>query len=402
VKKSIAVALVLIFAVILGVGLFFFVFHKKASPLSPRIVILGLDGASWNFIRPLLKEGKLPHFQSLMDEGSSGLLQTIAPTKSSIIWTSIATGNSMAKHGIVDWTYVQKNNVVVPYRQSERRAKAFWNILSDRGKTVGVINWFITFPPEEVKGFMVSEEFRNFHHKDFTNVKLTYPELLLKTLEFARPKNFQKIIGEENIPDYKKANPTGQLTFHFPNYIFQNKMIEEASFYLFKSFPVEVFATYFQLIDVVSHFASSYLDPELLAKGKEEEKMYGKPTPETLELIETAYSKVLEPIYAYSDRIIGKLLDMASPEATFILLSDHGFGFEGGGFGHYDMREIPHGIILIKGPNIRKGYEIQNAHIYDVLPTLLYLVGMPVGRDMDGKVLTGAFLEKFLEKNKPD
>ena len=67
----------------------------------------------------------------------------------------------MVKHGILDLTYLKKNNIEVPYTQKNRRVKAFWNIFSEFGWTVGVINWFVTFPPEEVNGFMVSPAFAN-------------------------------------------------------------------------------------------------------------------------------------------------------------------------------------------------------------------------------------------------
>ena len=110
------------------------------------MIIIGVDGAGWNFMNPLLKKGKLPNFDRLVKEGSSGVLKTINPTKSSVIWTSIATGKSMVKHGIVGWTYVKKNKIEVPFTQTNRRVKAFWNIFSEFGWKVGVINWFVTLP----------------------------------------------------------------------------------------------------------------------------------------------------------------------------------------------------------------------------------------------------------------
>jgi len=394
-------AAVLIFVLI--ISYFVFLRPREIHSSSPRIVIIGLDGAGWNVINPLLEKKALPNIKYLMDKGSYGTLTTIKPTISSVVWTSIATGKTMVKHGIVDWTYVNENNIEVPYRGSERRAKTFWNILSETGWKVGVINWFITFPPEEVNGFMVSEEFRHFPNRDLSQITLTYPKILQKKLQFTRQtkQDFPKIKEEENLPDFKKLTPVGEgprrLVPFYERFVAQDKIIESASLYLLERFPVDAFATYFRLIDVVSHFACGYIEPELLERGMEEEKK-GKISPETLALIDRAYSEILRPVYVYSDRIVGRLLDSINPRTTVIIVSDHGFGFNKGGYGHSDTPEIPHGIVIIRGPQIKKGYKIKNAHIYDILPTLLYLFDLPVGKDMDGKVLKEAFNENIFKK----
>ena len=59
----------------------------------------------------------------------------------------------------------------------------------------------------------------------------------------------------------------------------------------------------------------------------------------------------------------------------------------------------PTAVIIIKGPDIKAGYKIKNAHVYDVLPTLLHLLGRPVAEDMDGKVIAEAFKDDFLKSH---
>jgi len=402
IKRIIAISIIAGLVILTALYVYVFREKKSTSPL-PKVVIIGIDGASWNVINPMLEQKALPNLKYLMDKGSSGTLTTIKPTISSVVWTSIATGKTMIKHGVIDWTYINKNKIEVPYRRSERRSKTFWNILSEMGYKVGVINWFITFPPEEVNGFMVSEEFRHFPSRNLSQITLTYPKVLQKKLQFTRRtlRDFQKIKTKENLPDFKKLTPVGEgprnLVPFYEKFVIQDKIIELASLYLFERFPVDAFATYFRLIDVVSHFACGYIEPELLEKGMDEEKKGGI-SPETLALIDRAYSEILRPIYTYSDRIIGKILKLTKSQATVIVVSDHGFGFHKGGYGHSDTPEIPHGIILVKGQHIKKGYQIKNAHIYDILPTLLYVFNLPIGKDMDGKVLEEVFDEKFLKK----
>jgi len=385
--------------------IFFFVLPKsKDSKLkSPHVVIIGLDGAGWNLIQPLLDKGELPNLNTLMKKGSHGLLRTERPVMSSVIWTSIATGKSMTKHGIADWIFIDKNNVRVPYRQSERRVKAFWNILGNSGWKVGIVNWFVTHPPEEVNGYMISEEFRHLARRDTSQTATTYPQLLQKKLQFTRRtrNDFPIIREEEHLPDFSNKKALGggnsKLVSHYTNFVVQEKIVELASLYMFQRDPVDIFAAYFRLIDVVSHFACGYMDASLLQMGMDEEKR-GAVSPETLDRIDRAYSEIMKPIYAYSDRILGRFLEMIDSKTTLIVVSDHGFGFNKGGYGHTNLPEIPHGIIVMKGPNIKSGYSIQDAHIYDIVPTVLYLFGMPVAKDMDGKVMTEALNEKLLRK----
>ncbi|MFO7865507.1 MAG: alkaline phosphatase family protein, partial [Candidatus Aminicenantes bacterium] len=96
-KKLIAAAAVFIVA---AAVLFFFFLKPPAPP--PKVMVIGLDGADWNIINPLLEQNKLPHLRSLIENGSSGVFHTVRPTKSPVLWTSIGTGKTMLKHGVLD------------------------------------------------------------------------------------------------------------------------------------------------------------------------------------------------------------------------------------------------------------------------------------------------------------
>ncbi|MDD8032995.1 MAG: alkaline phosphatase family protein [Acidobacteriota bacterium] len=372
---------------------------KGVDSGSPRVILIGVDGASWNFMNPLIKRGKLPNFERLMKEGSSGVLRTINPTKSSVIWTSIATGKTMVKHGIVDWTYIKDNDITVPYSQSARRVKAFWNILGELGLNVGVVNWFVTFPPEEVNGYMVSPAFATGADDPLApGAAITYPPELLGELDFVHGENYESLRTKESIPDLGAGAPKGSLAAHFYKYLLADRAVESASLYLYKKHPVNVFATYFRILDVTSHFAVSHVDPELLAKANEESKKDGV-SKATRGQVDLAFSRVLEPVYAYMDRVVGRILGLADDRTTVIVVSDHGFmlGKDGMGYNHFKMPTLPHGVVFLKGPAFKAGYKIEKAHIYDILPTLLYLLGQPAAEDMDGKIMTEAFKDEFLK-----
>ena len=109
---------------------------------------------------------------------------------------------------------------------------------------------------------------------------------------------------------------------------------------------------------------------------------------------------IVEPVYSYLDQVVGRIVEKSPENATFVLVSDHGFNFSPKGYSHYDTPSIAHGIFAIKGPGIKPGHRLDRVNIYDITPTLLYLFGLPVGEDMDGCVIAEVFHEKFKKSRK--
>jgi predicted AlkP superfamily phosphohydrolase/phosphomutase len=149
---------------------------------------------------------------------------------------------------------------------------------------------------------------------------------------------------------------------------------------------------YFEGIDTVGHLFMKYRPP----------KMEGMP-----EEYFTKYKRVMDEYYMYQDEILGEILHDLGPNTTVIVCSDH--GFKSGDdrlkeFFSTDVRNAAKwhtmdGVIIITGPAIRKNTKIEGASVLDITPTILYLLGLPVARDMDGKVLKDAIVPDYLEKN---
>lgn len=116
-----------------------------------RVMVLGVDGATWSVIDPLLEEGKLENFRALMSRGSYGVLESVrtesGETASPVVWTSMFTGMTPNHHGVRDWLVSDSRN---------RTKKSLWNILNQNGDIAIVVNVPGTFPPERVLGAMVS------------------------------------------------------------------------------------------------------------------------------------------------------------------------------------------------------------------------------------------------------
>ena len=364
------------FLIVLAASIWF-AFHKRRPEL-PRVLVIGFDGASWNLMGPPLRAGKLPHFQKLIEEGSSAHLTTLTPTWSPLLWTSIATGKRPDKHGI---NAIRAEDGTVEVESDRgRTTKAFWNILTDRKIPVGVVNWWLTWPAEKVDGFIVSDKYRRTRKAE----GLTYPPELVKTL----PKvglNFDAF--EQDKRAYAlpvSLQPTeivdGTKRMNYKVYWGQDKAVFQASDALLKQHNVQVFVTLFRIIDISSHLFNEL--------------------PEKQNQNDANYSKLLEPIYIYADQILGELMDAAGPQARIIICSDHGFQRMDGKYDHNARENPPAGILILHGPEFRKNYQLSRASILDVTPTLLYLLNQPVGKDMDGSVLLDAFTEETQSQRK--
>lgn len=402
-------AIILTAIIIMAAAVYFFFFRSPGPP--PKVMVIGLDGADWNILNPLLEQKKLPHLASMIKEGSSGVLHTVRPTKSPVIWTSIGTGKTMLKHGVLDWNYVENNSINIPYSVEDIRVKFAWEILGGYKYTVGVVNWFCTFPAPPVNGYLVSDRFsisvdRYLEYDGITFPPELYDKLYPKVVRF-RDRQFRKLRKIENIPHYlEEANqrfdiiPEGrrrQLRF-FRRFFLKDKSVENVALFLLEAVPVDFFAVYLRLIDTTSHFASIFLEEDLREKWLRENDELGGPSPETEAELYRNMADIIAPIYIYMDNILGRLKAKSAPDTTFIIVSDHGFNFSPIGYNHYNTPELAHGVIIINGPGVKAGSRINNASIYDVTPTILALYGIPAGEDMDGKILQDAFSRRLKSK----
>jgi predicted AlkP superfamily phosphohydrolase/phosphomutase len=140
-----------------------------------RTVIFGADGLAFRVIHPLMEQGYMPNFKKLREQGCEAVLESKYPPLTPPAWTSLSTGLKPARHGVYDfWTYEEGKEHAggrKAFVQTRRRGgKAIWNILSEYGKQVLVINVPITYPPEPVNGIMVSG-----YLTPSESVEFTYP-----------------------------------------------------------------------------------------------------------------------------------------------------------------------------------------------------------------------------------
>lgn len=391
------------------------------SNSSYRIMLLGFDGTDPEFLTSLISQGKLPNFERLFREGAYGPCRTFKPTKSNVIWTSVATGKRMEKHGIVDWMVLSEDGQErLLTTGNQRRTEALWNIATERGKSVQLVNWWATWPAESVAGEMVSNHFTKVRRARIEEA--TYPAALYEELQpFAQVET--ETIHDEmraaGIPVYSEEimrgmfRPTENFRRRFQasvDLFGEDMLVERVATHLMETRGQrDFFGVIFRNADIFSHFLWRFIDVRLATEVYEllNEKK-GPLTAEIEQTMDEAYASVLEAVYIHEDRRLGRFMQKAGPDTVVMVVSDHGFQFRNYGFYHYALGPpgarapgsvetlAPPGVFFLWGPPIRAGARLGDASVFDVTPTALYLMGLPVGKDMDGRVLVEAISPELL------
>ena len=143
-----------------------------------KCIILGLDGAAWEAIDIMEKQGVVSHLPALKTKGSSGNLCSTVPATTPVAWTTFATGTNPGKHGVFDFFSKQEDGTYDYIDSSKIQRVAFWNILSHYEKKTAVVNFPISYPVESVNGYMISGFLTPSDKKD-----ISYPDNLIDLIE---------------------------------------------------------------------------------------------------------------------------------------------------------------------------------------------------------------------------
>jgi arylsulfatase A-like enzyme len=144
-------------------------------------------------------------------------------------------------------------------------------------------------------------------------------------------------------------------------------------------------------VDVTSHFAVHFTDRAVydVAAAAERE---GRLTPQAEAAMDAELARVLTPVYRFMDAVVGKYLARMDERTLLIVCSDHGFRFFKGAYAHaHRAMAPPDGVLFLAGAGVRPGQRLTGPTLFDVAPTILWALGQPVARDMDGVVFSPAF-----------
>ena len=365
---------------------------QPAPPPARRILLIGWDAADWQMIDPLIEAGKMPHLSRLIDGGVMGNLATLHPIISPMLWTTIATGKLADKHHILGFTERDPRGGARFATSTSRRSKTIWNIFQQAlGWRCNVASWWASYPAEPLDGATVSNTF--FHsRREGSEWKVSVnavhpPDLTRKLLPLLL--HISEIDQSVVLPFIPRAAEIDQKNDDRLEIV--SKLLSECCSVqavatdLMERAPWDFTAVYFDAID---HFAHGFMP-------------YHPPRMEhVLERDFEIYKDVMNGVYQFHDMMLGRLVELAGPESTIVLCSDH--GFQSGGLRPQGNPREPagpvlwhreFGILVMNGPGIKRDERIYGATLLDLAPTLLTLAGLPVGRDMDGKPLLEAFVD---------
>jgi predicted AlkP superfamily phosphohydrolase/phosphomutase/tetratricopeptide (TPR) repeat protein len=386
--------------------------YGKRQETAIRILLIGIDSGDWDVIDPLIARGELPNLARLKKEGSWARLRSNVPTLSPILWTTVVTGKTPDKHGINDFLVMDPHTGrKVPINSTFRRTKALWNIASEAGLDTDFVAWWASWPAEAIKGHLISDRvaYSTFSFADTQGSRRTvYPDDYAPVVERLR-------VGEEAITyrqvarflhigenEFRRArsvaaskgkqNETQESINVFTRVLASTETYRRVALDILESesrssTPARLFAAYFQGVDETNHRFAHCSPPRAPLCSAPD---YAR------------FKDAIASFYGYQDEILGEILTRA-PGSTVLVLSDHGFAtgsnrpkttkpfIEGGNPGLW--HEL-FGIFVAAGPAIRPG-ELPVVTLYDIAPTVLHLLGLPVPEDMPGKVPEGVLTPEF-------
>ncbi|HLI07088.1 MAG TPA: alkaline phosphatase family protein [Ktedonobacteraceae bacterium] len=279
-----------------------------------RAVIFGVDGMTFRVLHPLIQRGELPNFQKITREGCEAILESKYPPLTPPAWTSLSTGLKPARHGVFDfWTYEEQSERGQPRKARvltrRRGGKAIWNILSEYGKQVIVVNVPATYPPEPVNGIMISG-----YMTPGTGVEFTYPSSFKDELFQVAP-DYQidlEVNAYERLKTIGKVGPLADAIL---------RMTEERVkliMHLLTEKPWDFCYIAFIGADRLQH--PLWEEVSSLHPGT------------------NAYFKML-------DDALGQVLSLLGPDDILFIVSDHGFG---GHSTYFDINEYLYSKGLLK------------------------------------------------------
>jgi len=367
-----------------------------------RLLLVGWDSADWQIIQPLLDAGTLPAVQSLVYGGSSGNLASAEPQLSPMLWTTIATGKMAYDHGVAGFTEVDPGSgEVMPVSWATRRCKTVWEILGERGFRSHVIGWFATQGEEHIDGCMVSDRYCHMaavrpdqDPADWPPPPpgTYWPPELAAELDALRVSPYEvdpEAIVRLFVPDAPTIDQTkDRRLWQLVRLLAEAFSVHSAATHVLERDPNWNFgAIYYRAVDEISHLFMPYHPPQMAGISDTDFRLY---------------RGVVEGIYRLHDLFLQRLMQLAGTDATVMLVSDHGFRSD-----HLRPQLVPdvpagitvwhrpQGVFAIRGPGIRAAEQIHGARLHDITPTVLHAFGLPVGADMEGRVLEEVFARRM-------
>jgi predicted AlkP superfamily phosphohydrolase/phosphomutase len=267
----------------------------------PKVVIIGLDAATWTLIRPWMAEGGMPNLAKLMKDGMSGTFRSILPPITPPAWTSFMTGKNPGKHGVFHFIETAAESYAMNYANGgSRRSPTVWKMLNAAGFSVGTMNIPFTYPPEPLDGFQISGL-----DTPSANSQFVYPASLKRELvdHVGKINHDLRFLGNMST-DHRRGQVLAEM-----------ERIDQqwagVALYLLEHHPQDVMMFVFMSIDTVQHYFWQYMDRSHFLYDPKAESRFGN---------------AVRQVYERLDAVTGRIIEKLPKDTTVFVVSDHGGG----------------------------------------------------------------------------
>jgi predicted AlkP superfamily phosphohydrolase/phosphomutase len=253
-----------------------------------RALIIGLDGATWDYIDPLLAQGALPNLETLTRRGVRAMLHSTRPPYTNVAWPSLVTGLSPAKMGVFDGARRKPGGYdFLPSNLTGYRGVPIWHWVNRFGLRAGVLNVPMTYPASPLDGYMVTG-----FDSPRRSPRIAYPPDLLR--RWADRGHLYRVLEEEaDLMDHQNPH---QRRLPLEPFLrrWERLTLEQGDMvaWLWEADPVDLLFVVFSVTDSVNHRTRDWA------------------------AIQRAYVAV--------DRALGRMLEAVAEDVLICLVSDHG------------------------------------------------------------------------------
>ncbi|MDM8007633.1 MAG: alkaline phosphatase family protein [Phycisphaerae bacterium] len=273
--------------------------RRDFLPAADKVLIIGLDGATFDILTPMMDSGRMPNLTRLVKEGSSGILYSTQPPITPAAWTTFMTGKGPGRHGIVDFERYDVATGKLSFNSTyEIRERTIWEILGEKGFRVGAIHVPMTYPPRKVNGFMVSGFETPSIAAEFTWPPELKQEILRRWPHYSYRADWKRrVFGRDEA--LRRNLRHIERSFH---------QGAELTTFCGERYGWDVLMVLFKLVDNLQHKTWKYLDPKTSSRYLHEAELAAN-------------------CFVELDKALGTLFEYARRHsASILMMSDHGHG----------------------------------------------------------------------------
>ncbi len=306
---GIAVFSFALYAILFGVSSYLSQANQDID--SPSLIIIGLDGATWDIIDPLMAEGKLPNLQKLSNNGIRSPLESIEPMRSPSLWTSICTGVSVESHGITGFLSTK----------ADLKSQRIWEICAEHGLRVGLYSWLLSWPPAYYCDFVIPSW--------MAKTPETYPsryaclqEIYLEQDRAGGEVQILRSLFQCACNGARLRSIEQMFRFYWKDWfgLTEEERLAQKAF-------ADVRIRTDMFLDLLRRYSPDVTTFTLYGTDKLGHRFWHYMSPEAFpdfENLPNRFANVIPDYYQKADQALGRILDSLPPSTHILVLSDHG------------------------------------------------------------------------------